>query len=150
MEMNGWSALIMGGVVAGLVFVAATAAGLVLTAYVLLKLPADYLSQDRASDSGVRKHPFVRFAGRVIKNILGAGMILIGAALSLPGIPGPGLLLILFGITLLDFPGKARFERWLVGRPAVIRAVNRLRRRYGKPPIVVGAPGHTGGLEPGR
>ena len=136
--MNDWSSLIVGGVVTGLVFVAAAILGLVLAAFVLLKIPADYFSHDRVRDFWVGKHPFVRLAGRVLKNILAAGLIVIGGVLSLPGIPGPGLLIILFGLTLLDFPGKRRFERWLVGRPTVLRAINRLRQRYGKPPIVLG------------
>jgi hypothetical protein len=44
---------------------------------------------------------------------------------------------------LLDFPGKRRLEQWLVRRATVLRAMNRLRQRYGKPPLVVehgGAP----------
>jgi hypothetical protein len=135
--MDDWSALIVGGVVAGLVFVAAAVLGFVLAAFVLLKIPADYFSHDRARGFWVDKHPFVRLAGRVLKNILAAGLIVIGGALSLPGIPGPGLLIVLFGLTLLDFPGKRRFERWLVGRPTVLRTINRLRQRYGKPPIVL-------------
>ena len=138
MGMNGCS-FICGGMVTFLVFVVATAAGLLLTSYVLLRIPANYFTHDRVTDSGVDKNPVVRLACRMIRSILGAGMILIGAALSLPGIPGPGLIVILLGITLLDFPGKRRFELWLVGRPAVIGAINRLRRRFGKPPIVFSA-----------
>jgi hypothetical protein len=38
---------------------------------------------------------------------------------------------------LLDFPGKRRLEQWLVRRAAVLSAINRLRQRYGKPPLVV-------------
>jgi hypothetical protein len=59
----------------------------------------------------------------------------------MPGIPGPGLLVILIGITVMDFPGKRRLERWVVGRPGVLGAINRLRRRYGRPPLVLGACG---------
>jgi len=30
-------------------------------------------------------------------------------------------MVILFGLTMLDFPTKRRMERWLLGRPAVLR-----------------------------
>lgn len=30
-------------------------------------------------------------------------------------------MVILFGLTMLDFPTKRRRERWLLGRPAVLR-----------------------------
>ena len=57
----------------------------------------------------------------------------LGALLSLPGIPGQGLLTILIGLILLDFPGKRGLERRLVSRPSVLAAINRLRARFGRP-----------------
>ena len=56
--------------------------------------------------------------------------------LSLPGIPGPGVLIIFVGIMLLDFPGKRELERRLVSRPGILGKINGLRTRYGKPPLV--------------
>ena len=57
--------------------------------------------------------------------------------MSLPVVPGPGILIFVLGVMLLDFPGKRRLEQWLVRRATVLRAMNRLRQRYGKPPLVV-------------
>jgi hypothetical protein len=137
MEMNGWWDVLVGATLTVLAFGVATIGGFVLAAYLLLKIPTDYFAQGRARAAGSRMNPFVRFASRTIKNLLGAGLFVTGAALSLPGIPGPGLVLMLFGVMLLEFPGKAGFERWLVGGPAVIGAINRLRVRYGKPPMML-------------
>jgi hypothetical protein len=60
--------------------------------------------------------------------------------LSLPGVPGQGILTILIGVMLLDFPGKRRLERWLVRRPAVFKGINRIRARFDKPPLVLDEP----------
>jgi hypothetical protein len=52
-------------------------------------------------------------------------------------IPGPGILTILLGVTLLDFPGKRRLELKLISRPEVLRGVNAIRARYGRPPLLL-------------
>jgi hypothetical protein len=44
---------------------------------------------------------------------------------------------ILAGIMLLDFPGKRRLVQRIVSQPAVLTSINRLRKRYGRPPLVV-------------
>jgi hypothetical protein len=51
--------------------------------------------------------------------------------------PGQGILTILVGLLLMNFPGKYRVERWLVTRPGVLRSLNRLRKRRGEPPFQV-------------
>ena len=67
-------------------------------------------------------------------------LILFGVLLSLPGVPGQGLLTILVGLLLLDMPGKQQLERRLLGRPAIIHAVNRLRDRVGRKPLICPSP----------
>jgi hypothetical protein len=71
------------------------------------------------------------------KNLLGAFLVLLGIVLSLPGVPGQGILTILIGVMLLDFPGKRDLERKLVSRPKVREGIDRLRQRFGKPPLVL-------------
>ena len=38
---------------------------------------------------------------------------------------------------MLDFPGKRRLERRLIGRPRILRSINRLRARFNRPPLVM-------------
>jgi len=69
-----------------------------------------------------------------------AGPGLVGALLVLLGMvmlvtPGQGLLTLLVGLLLMNFPGKYRLERWLVGRRGVLTALNWLRRRGGHAPF---------------
>jgi hypothetical protein len=135
MEMAEWSELIWSGTIAGLACVTATVMAAVLAGVVLVKMPATYFCDQCRRDLWADRNPVLRWIGRAFKNVLGASLVVLGGALSIPGVPGPGLLLILFGITLLDLPGKRRLERWFVGRPAVLNTINGLRRRYGKPPI---------------
>jgi hypothetical protein len=85
------------------------------------------------------KPPLVRWLGMIGKNVLGLALIVVGVLLSLPGIPGQGLLTIIVGVMLLDIPGKHRLVRSIVRRRGVLRNLNRFRSGFGRPPLVVDA-----------
>ena len=57
--------------------------------------------------------------------------------MAVPGVPGPGFLTVLFGIALLDFPGKRWLEYKIVSRPRVYRAINALRQKFDRPPLIL-------------
>ncbi len=50
-------------------------------------------------------------------------------------LPGQGLLTILFGLILMDFPRKRQLERRLIKVQPVRAAANWIRQRYGRPPF---------------
>jgi hypothetical protein len=106
-----------------------------LVTLILVKLPADYFCShyDRQIWSG--RAPALRIAAAIGKNLLGIILIMAGIVMTLPGVPGQGLLTILLGIMLVDFPGKDRLERKLLYRPAVRNAIDKLRARFNKPPL---------------
>ena len=113
-------------------FVTFSAAGMAIAAAVFVRLPEDYFSRTgphRPADV----HPLLQWSVLILKNIVGAVIVVMGIVLTMPGVPGPGILTILLGMMMMDFPGKRRFERWLVSRPGVFAALNRLRQRYGRP-----------------
>ena len=110
---------------------------LVIVGWLLAVLPATFFLDRHNREFWVDRHPILRWTGIVAKNLLGVGLVLVGVLLSMPGIPGQGVLTILIGLVLLDFPGKRRFERRLVGMPRILRTINRLRARFGKPPLVL-------------
>ena len=91
----------------------------------LVRLPPDHFRDSSPRGFWLDKHPFVRRAGLIVKNVLGAAVVALGVVLSLPGAPGPGILTVLIGVMLLDFPGKRRLERWLISRPATLHTINR-------------------------
>ena len=107
-----------------------------LTVWFVVKLPADYFVLQRQPRSDSRTS-VSHWAQLLLRNLLGLGLIGLGIILSLPGVPGQGLLTILLGIMLSDFPGKERLERKIVSYPKVLEALNRLRKRFGKPPLMI-------------
>lgn len=121
---------------AGLFFGSA-AAGLGAVTCALVCLPADYLDRSEAAPFLPGRPRWVRVAGKIGKNVLGAAALGAGALLAVPGVPGPGLLTMLLGATLLDIPGKRRLERRILGSPRVLPAVNRLRATFGRRPLRV-------------
>jgi hypothetical protein len=117
------------------VFVVGSVGGALVVGVLVVRLPADYFRQDRSDNLWIDRHPAVRWTGIILKNLLGALVVGLGIILSMPGVPGPGILTILLGVMLLDFPGKRRLERWLITRQHGLGPVNRLRRRYGRAPF---------------
>jgi hypothetical protein len=106
-------------------------------AFILVKLPARYFTRDYhrfRADHGIS---WRRVLWAAAKNLLGILHIAVGIALSVPGIPGQGVLTILIGVMLMDLPGVRALERWLVSRPKVRRSADRIRARFGKPPLVL-------------
>jgi len=73
----------------------------------------------------------------VLKNVL--GFVFIAAGIVMLFLPGQGILTILIGLTLVSFPRKRALEISLIRRPSVLRAVNWIRRRSGKEPIILPA-----------
>ena len=132
-----WSFWLWSGALFAITFVVTFAVSLAVVGVLLVKLPANYFLERHERDLWIDQHPIVRWTGIILKNALGLALVALGVVLSLPGIPGQGLLTILFGVMLLDFPGKRRLERRLIGRPRVLDRVNRLRARFGKPPLVL-------------
>lgn len=100
---------------------------------VVVRLPADYFLASR-KELAVRRGP-TQWVGHVAKNVLGAAFVLAGIAMLV--LPGQGLLTILIGLLLVDFPGKRALERRFVRRPGVLDFLNRMRARRGKPPLQV-------------
>jgi hypothetical protein len=108
---------------------------IIATIIVLIKLPDTYFKAEHGREFWAERHPVLRWGGLVLKNLLGAVLVLFGVLMSLPGVPGQGVLTILMGVMLLDFPGKRQLELKLVKRPKVLRAVNGIRRRFDRPPL---------------
>jgi hypothetical protein len=110
-------------------------ASIVVTVVVLVKLPADYFSRTHPHDLFTGRSKVLRVVGHIFKNLLGGVLVILGIVMSLPGVPGQGILTILLGVMLLDVPGKRKLEYKIVSRPKVLRTINRIRARYHKPPL---------------
>jgi len=118
-----------------LIFLVTFAVNLAIVSFILVKIPADHFKKDRKTKFWSGSKPAVHALAVIGKNILGVLLVALGIVLSLPGVPGQGLLTVLLGIMLLDFPGRDSLERKLLKRPEIIKTINRLRGRFDKPPL---------------
>ena len=125
--------LVANALIAVGVFVVATGAAVAIVVW----MPADHFSRPPGQDSAALRHPVLRWTLIILKNAAGVLILPLGVVMALPLVPGPGLVFILVGLSLLDFPGKRRLERRLLAVPAVLRFLNRVRQRFHRPPLVV-------------
>ena len=116
-------------------FVGTLTLSLAFVTFLLVQLPQTYFLDSHCRNLWIDRHPVIRWTGLILKNATGALLILLGGVLSIPLIPGQGLLTILVGVALLDFPGKRRLEKAILARPHIRGAVNRLRQRFGRLPL---------------
>jgi hypothetical protein len=108
-------------------------ASLASVSILLISLPSDYFSRKKRG-SRIR-NPILRLLLRLLKNVCGI-VFLIGGFIML-FTPGQGILSLLVGIILCDFPGKQRVERKIIERPLVLSTINHIRARYNRPLIVL-------------
>ena len=125
-----WRSVLLGV----LVFVGTFLLNLGIVSVILVKLPRDHFKRDK-SKGVTGSNATVRVLKVIGKNVAGWLLIALGIVLSLPGIPGQGLLTVLLGLMLVDFPGKHHLEQKLLSRPAIINSINGLRGRFGKPAL---------------
>ncbi|MEO6595256.1 MAG: PGPGW domain-containing protein [Planctomycetota bacterium] len=106
--------------------------GLLLPVFVA-RLPWDYFLASRGQLA--RRRGVVQWLLRIGKNLLGLVFVLAGIAMLV--LPGQGLLTILIGLLLVDFPGKRAIELRIVRRPTILKFLNSMRSRRGQPPLQV-------------
>jgi hypothetical protein len=107
-----------------------------LVPWIVVRIPADYLTHNRPPElPWARAHPALRILLVIGKNLLGVFLILLGIVLSLPGIPGPGLLSALIGLALVDIPARRKLMRWAASKDWVFNSINKLRAKHGRPPL---------------
>jgi len=128
-----WGRVLLGLLVAAVSFAVSTG----VVTFVLVKLPANYFHSSHEREFLTSRHPVLRMVGIFLKNLLGLVLVGFGILMTLPGVPGPGVLTILFGVMLLDFPRKRELEVKFVSRPSVFHAINRLRARFSRPPLLL-------------
>jgi Putative transmembrane protein (PGPGW) len=105
---------------------------------ILVRLPADYFDTRTPRHWMKDHHPALRLLGLIVKNVVGIVFLLAGFAMLF--LPGQGVLTMLIGISLMDFPGKRELEAKMVGQPTLLGVINSMRHKFGKPPLTL-APG---------
>jgi len=109
---------------------------LLIVPALVCRIPVDYFSHTKREPTAwVKHHPIIRMALLIAKNLLGYVVILMGIAMLV--LPGQGLLTIILGLMLINFPGKYRLERWLMSRKPILKSANWLRKKAGYPVLIV-------------
>ena len=96
-------------------------------------LPPDYFTE--TNQGRHIKNPILRFFVFVLKNLVGGVFIVVGALMLV--LPGQGLLTILSGLIISDFPGKKRLARKIIRIRAVFLAANKIRQQFNRPPLIL-------------
>lgn len=111
-------------------------ASLVLIPWILIQIPSDYFShKKRQKHQWHNDLPILRLVFLLMKNILGVIFIISGIIMLF--IPGQGIITIIIGVILADFPYKYRIEQWIISHPAILRYINELRAQAKQSPIEV-------------
>jgi hypothetical protein len=101
----------------------------------IVMMPSDILIKPRrrfADRRRTRLIPYILW--HLVKNMLGFSLILIGFLLLF--MPGQGLLTLFAGTLLADLPFKRRLLSRLLGAGGVRSAVEKIRRRFGRTPLI--------------
>ena len=107
---------------------------------ILVRLPANYFDVRIPRPWMENHHPVLRVAGHLVKNVIGLVFLLAGLAMLV--LPGQGILTILIGLSLVEFPGKRRLEAKLVGQATVLSTINKMRAKFNKPPLILAPDRH--------
>ncbi|WP_341502144.1 hypothetical protein [Gallaecimonas sp. GXIMD4217] len=98
--------------------------------FLIVQMPADYFL-DKVRH---RQHGPLPYLIWLLRNAM--AVLLLTAGIIMLFTPGQGLLTLLFAVMVSDLPGKYWLERKLVARPGVLKAINWVRRRYGRPRVL--------------
>ncbi len=131
--MEIWSQYLYEIQVLGFVSVVTLVLSVALMPFLIIRLPADFYAERNHRRRVFQDRPFLRFVFLAVKNALGAVLFVAGVLMLL--LPGQGILTILAALALLDFPGKRKLELRILHIPALLKGINRLRRRAGRKPL---------------
>ncbi len=115
------------GVISFVVFVVS----LLLTPFLLGRIPQDYFIHTNQHKVEI-KHP-----GHLIVVIIRTliGFVLLIAGIIMLVTPGQGVISILLGLFLMEFPGKRKLELKLINHEPTFKALSWLRSKANKPPF---------------
>ena len=115
------------GIVSFVVFVAS----LLLTPILLGKIPQDYFVH--TNQHKVEINHFGHLIIVVIRSLVGFVLLIAGIIMLVT--PGQGIISILLGLFLMEFPGKRKLELKLINHEPTFKALNWLRGKANKDPF---------------
>lgn len=108
---------------------------LIALPFLVARIPEDYFADPQRHSARLKRlHPVAYMSLRLLKNLVGWVLVLAGILMLV--LPGQGILTIITGLVLSDFPGKYPLERRLASNRSVLNGINWIRRRGGHPPLM--------------
>jgi purine-cytosine permease-like protein len=109
---------------------------LILVPVLVVHIPPDYFLRKKRKLANLQgRYSVIRLTGIVVKNIFGIAFVLAGLAMLI--LPGQGIITILIGVMMLDFPGKLGLQKRIVQQPNVLSAINWMRAKANKPVLQI-------------
>jgi hypothetical protein len=103
--------------------------------FLLARIPEDYFVDPQRHSARMQSlHPVAYLSLRLLKNLVGWVLVLAGILMLV--LPGQGILTMMMGLVLSDFPGKYALERRLASNRRVLNGINWIRRRGGHGPLM--------------
>lgn len=107
---------------------------LIFIPILIVRIPSNYFQNEMPPESEKWNIPnSLRIVFLVLKNILGSILFLGGFIMLFT--PGQGILSMLIGLSLTNFPGKRKLERKIVSNARVFHSINWIRKKSGTSPI---------------
>jgi archaellum biogenesis protein FlaJ (TadC family) len=115
------------GIVSFVVFVSS----LLLTPFLLGKIPQDYFVHTNQQKVEIKHlgHLIIVISRTIV------GFVLLIAGIIMLVTPGQGIISILLGLFLMEFPGKRKLELKLINHEPTFKALNWLRGKANKDPF---------------
>ncbi len=107
---------------------------LLMLPWAVTSLPADYFTRPRRRSwrDATNSTP-INLVLVIAKNLLGLILAVLGVAMLFT--PGQGVLTLIAGVALMNFPGKYTLERKLVLGSGALQGINWMRQKRGYPPM---------------
>ena len=103
--------------------------------YFVKKIPCDYfLNHKRGISDYKSNNPIYWVIALVVKNLIGYCLICGGILMLV--LPGQGLLTILVGLMLSDYPGKFKLEKRIIQINLILKTINWYRAKSNIRPII--------------
>lgn len=108
---------------------------LVALPFLVARIPEDYFlcSETRSPRRYANSPAGILYL--IVKNLAGFVFVIVGIAMLF--MPGQGILTILIGVMLMNFPGKHSLELRIISQPSVLGAINWMRARSQRPPLAL-------------
>ena len=98
------------------------------------QIPNDYLIKSKTETSLDKLPAPLRILIYILKNLIGYLLIIGGIVMLI--LPGQGLLTIMMGLVLSNYPGKKTFEKKIIASKPILRAINWTRKKSGVKPLI--------------